>query len=222
MPDAPHPLLVVSDTICPWCWIGKRRLDAAIATLAAEGLHFERRWHPFLLNPDMPPGGIERAEYRRRKFGSAERSAALDARVAGEGAKEGLAFRFDRIARTPDTRGSHRLIRWATEVAGPAAADTLAESLFRAYFEEGRDIGDPVTLAAIAGIAGRRRRRRVAGGRRGTRGPGGRDRPRRGPWRRPRRDFGPPPRHPRGKAGGGGGGSVTGGGGAAHNYGGMI
>lgn len=154
MTPAPHVLLVVSDTICPWCWIGKRRLDAAIAALAREGLRFERRWHPFLLNPDMPPGGVERAEYRRRKFGSLERSAELDARVAGEGAKEGLSFRFDRIARTPDTRSSHRLIRLATEEGGAPLADDVAEALFRAYFEEGRDIGDAATLAEVADAAG--------------------------------------------------------------------
>ncbi len=148
---APHTLLVVSDTICPWCWIGKRRLEAALTALATEGLHFERRWHPFLLNPDMPPGGVPRAEYRARKFGSLERSAVLDARVAAEGAKEGLAFRFDRIARTPDTRDSHRLIRWA---APHGVADAVKEGVMRAYFEDGRDIGDAAVLSDVAGAAG--------------------------------------------------------------------
>ena len=162
MTGSPHALLVVSDTICPWCWIGKRRLDAAISALAGEGLRFERRWHPFLLNPDMPRGGVPRAEYRARKFGSLERSAAMDARVAAEGAREGLTFRFDRIARTPDTRDSHRLIRLAGEEGGAPLADAVAEALFRAYFEEGRDIGDAGTLAEVADAAGLPRARAAA------------------------------------------------------------
>jgi predicted DsbA family dithiol-disulfide isomerase len=119
-------------------------------------LRFERRWHPFLLNPDMPPGGVPRSEYRLRKFGSAERSAALDARVAAEGAKEGLTFRFDRIARTPDTRDSHRLIAWgmASGAAWAGAADAVKERVMRAYFEEGEDIGDRAVLARLAGEVG--------------------------------------------------------------------
>lgn len=154
MDPAPHVLLVVSDTICPWCWIGKRRLDAALAVLAGEGLRFERRWHPFLLNPDMPRGGVPRGEYRARKFGSLARAAELDARVAAEGAGEGLAFRFDRIARTPDTRDSHRLIRWAASRGGPAAADAMGEAVMSAYFSAGEDIGDAGILARLAAGAG--------------------------------------------------------------------
>ncbi|WP_426954935.1 DsbA family oxidoreductase [Muricoccus radiodurans] len=147
-------LLVVSDTICPWCWIGKRRLDKALATLAPEGLRFERRWHPFMLNPTMPPKGMERAAYRAAKFGSPERSAAIDARITAEGARDGLTFRFDRITRTPSTRDSHRLIRLAGQEGGAPLADAVAEALFSAYFAEGRDIGDPATLAALADAAG--------------------------------------------------------------------
>jgi predicted DsbA family dithiol-disulfide isomerase len=153
--EAGLPILtVVSDTICPWCWIGKRRLDAALSILADEGLRFTRIWHPFMLNPQMPPGGMERAAYRAAKFGSPERSAQIDARLTAEGAKDGLVFRFDRITRTPSTRDSHRLIRLATQEGGPALADDLAERLFSAYFAEGRDIGDAATLVAIADAAG--------------------------------------------------------------------
>ena len=154
---SPHEattLLVVVDTVCPWCWVGKRRLDAAMAVLAAEGLRLERRWHPFQLNPAMPAGGMPRAEYRARKFGSAERGRELDARLAAEGAKDGLPFAFERIARTPNSLDSHRLIRLAAAEGGAAMADAVAEALFAAYFAEGRDIGDPAVLAAIGDAAG--------------------------------------------------------------------
>src|SRR5947209_5080393 len=96
-------LEVVSDAICPWCYVGKRRLAKALTLLAQDGLTFAVRWLPFQLNPDMPKGGIDRRAYRTRKFGSWERSQALDARVAAVGAGEGLAFRHDLMARTPNT-----------------------------------------------------------------------------------------------------------------------
>ena len=147
-------LLVVVDTVCPWCWVGKRRLDHAVAMLAREGLHLSRQWHPFQLNPDMPAGGMPRAEYRARKFGSVERGRQLDARLAAEGAKDGIPFDFERIARSPNSLDSHRLIRLAALEGGAPLADAVAEALFSAYFSEGRDIGDPATLAAIADAAG--------------------------------------------------------------------
>lgn len=147
-------LLVVVDTVCPWCWVGKRRLDAALAVLAGEGLRLARQWHPFQLNPDMPAGGMPRAEYRARKFGSIERGRELDARLAAEGAKDGLRFDFERIERTPNSLNSHRLIRLAMEEGGAALADAAAEAVFSAYFAEGRDIGDSAVLAAIGDTAG--------------------------------------------------------------------
>ena len=141
---------VASDVICPWCYIGKRRLEKAIASLEGE-LEVEVRWLPFQLNPDMPEGGVERAEYRKAKFGSAERARQLDARVAEEGRKEGIAFAFDRMQRTPNTIRAHQLIALAQqEGAGEAAVDAL----FRAYFEEAKDIGDEAVLAGIAAGAG--------------------------------------------------------------------
>ncbi|WP_043830535.1 DsbA family oxidoreductase [Muricoccus aerilatus] len=154
MPGLDATLLVVVDTVCPWCWLGKRRLDAALAILAAEDLHLARQWHPFQLNPDMPAGGMPRAEYRARKFGSVERGRELDARLAAEGAKDGLAFDFERIERSPNSLGSHRLIRLAALEGGPTLADAVAEGVFAAYFSEGRDIGDPAVLAAIGDAAG--------------------------------------------------------------------
>ena len=145
---------VVSDAICPWCWIGKRHLEGALARLADEGERFEVRWRPFQLNPDMPPGGVERAAYRAAKFGSAERSRELDAQVAAAGAAAGLEFRFDRQGRTPNTVDAHRLIRRAGETGGEGRQDALVEALFRAYFQDGRDIGDAAVLAAVASEAG--------------------------------------------------------------------
>ena len=146
---------IVSDAICPWCWVGKRNMETAIATLAQEdGERFEVHWRPFQLNPDMPAEGVDRAAYRAAKFGSAERSRQLDAQVAAAGAAAGLEFRHDRIRRTPNTLAAHRLIALAGEEGGPALQGRIVEALFRAYFHDGRDIGDPAELAAIAGEAG--------------------------------------------------------------------
>jgi predicted DsbA family dithiol-disulfide isomerase len=142
---------VVSDAICPWCWVGKRNLDGALAILAAEGEHFAVHWRPYQLNPDMPREGVERAAYRAAKFGSLERSQAADARVAQAGTAAGLAFRHDLMQRTPNTIDAHRVIRMAGEAG---CQDAVVERLFRGYFQEGQDIGAPATLAALAGEAG--------------------------------------------------------------------
>lgn len=142
---------IVSDAICPWCYIGKRHLEAALATLAAEGLQFTVHWNPFQLNPDMPKEGVARAAYRAAKFGDPERVKAIDARVtqAAEGA--GLAFHLDRIARTPNTIDAHRLIWFAGR---QGVQDAVMEAVFHAYFIEGRDIGDHAVLADCAAAAG--------------------------------------------------------------------
>jgi predicted DsbA family dithiol-disulfide isomerase len=144
---------IVSDAICPWCWIGKRNLDAALAQLAEEGERFAVHWRPFQLNPDMPHEGVARSAYRAAKFGSLERSRELDAQVAAAGAAAGLEFRHDRMERTPKTVDAHRLIRLAGE-AGPARQDVVVEALFRAYFQEGQDIGSRAVLAEVAAGAG--------------------------------------------------------------------
>jgi predicted DsbA family dithiol-disulfide isomerase len=146
-------LTVVSDAICPWCWIGKRRLDQALELLAERepGLAFEVSFFPFLLNPDMPAEGMDRASYRAAKFGSLERSRELDAQVAAAGAESGLEFRHDRMTRTPDTTNAHRLARFAAEQDRQRA---VVEAIFRAYFNEGRDIGDVVVLAELGAAQG--------------------------------------------------------------------
>jgi len=136
----------VSDVICPWCYIGKRRLEKAIAALQGE-VRTEIRWLPFQLNPTMPAEGMPRAEYRARKFGSVERSRELDARVAREGKSEGIAFAFDAIERTPNTVAAHALVGLAQQ---QALAGAVVDALFRGYFEEGKDIGDAAVLAGVA------------------------------------------------------------------------
>lgn len=139
---------VYSDVICPWCFIGKRRLEKG---LALAGKSAAVRWHPFELNPDMPPEGVERRAYRIKKFGSWERSLELDAQVGRAFAGEGLAFNPDRMTRTPNTFDAHRVV-WLAGERG--AQDAVMEALFRAYFTDGRDLSDRATLTAVAVEAG--------------------------------------------------------------------
>jgi predicted DsbA family dithiol-disulfide isomerase len=142
---------IVSDVVCPWCYIGKRRLEAAVA--AREGPLPTVRWHPFQLNPDIPTGGIDRRAYLEEKFGGPERARDVYARVEAAGREVGIQFQFEQIARQPNTSEAHRLIAWAQTVA-PAAADRLVERLFQAYFTEGVDIGVVDELARLAGESG--------------------------------------------------------------------
>ena len=144
---------VVSDVVCPWCYIGKRKLAQALSELRARepGLEVAVRWHPFELNPDLPAEGIPRTDYLEAKFGGGQRASEIYARVQAVGHSVGIAFDFQRIARQPNTRDAHRLIAWAQQ-AGDAEA--LVEHLFRAYFIEGRLLSDAGELAAIADDAG--------------------------------------------------------------------
>jgi len=142
---------IVSDAICPWCWIGRRHLEGALRILGEEGMHFTIAWRPYELNPDMPAAGVARDAYRARKFGNAERARELDAQVADVGRAAGLEFRFDRMTRTPNTIEAHRLLRLA-EPSG--LQDALAEALFRAYFGDGQDIGERAVLASIGRAVG--------------------------------------------------------------------
>jgi predicted DsbA family dithiol-disulfide isomerase len=142
---------IVSDAICPWCYIGKRQLERALATLAGEGLTFQIHWNPFQLNPDMPKEGRDRAAYRAWKFGSPEKATALDQRITEAAAAVGLRFRTDLMARTPNTIDAHRLIWFAGQNGDQDAA---MEAVFKAYFIEGRDIGDHAVLADCAADAG--------------------------------------------------------------------
>ncbi len=145
----PLTISVFSDVICPWCYLGKRRLERALDQLGQrESTTIE--WLPFELNPTMPADGMERALYRTRKFGP-ERAAQLDAQMAELGRQEGIDFAFDRMTRTPSTRRAHMLIAAASQ---HGRADPVVDALFRAYFEEGRDVGDPDTLRGIGVAAG--------------------------------------------------------------------
>lgn len=149
---APRVLDVVSDVVCPWCYIGKRQLEEAVARLP-EAERPVVRWHPFQLNPDLPDEGVERRSYLEAKFGGAENASRIYERVSAAGRTVGLALDFDRIERQPNTLAAHSLIAWAQEQAGDGA-DALVEALFRAYFVEGRSLADREELLRICAAAG--------------------------------------------------------------------
>jgi predicted DsbA family dithiol-disulfide isomerase len=141
---------VISDTVCPWCFIGKRRLMRAMAM--RPNIAFDVRWRPYRLDPTIPKGGMDRQAYMRAKFGDDPMAIVeMHKQIASEGAKDGIEFDFAAIRRRPDTLDSHRLIRWA-EAAG--VQDEVVERLFIAYFENGEDIGDIRVLADIADLCG--------------------------------------------------------------------
>ncbi len=146
----PFTVDVVSDVVCPWCYIGKRHLEAALAGLDGAGPVLVR-WHPFELNPDLPAGGVDRRAYLEAKFGGPQRAEAVYERVREAGRRARIAFDLDAIARQPNTRDAHRLVGWA-QASGDA--NPLVERLFRAYFVEGRFVGDRDVLVAIAREAG--------------------------------------------------------------------
>ena len=140
---------VFADFACPWCFIGRRRLARACA-LRPE-LPVQIVWQPFQLNPELPPDGVDRQLYLRAKFAEPDRVAAMQAALEESGRKEGIAFAFERIRRVPNTISAHRLMRFA---GAARKEDALAEALFSAYFEEGRNIGDWEVLVACAEEAG--------------------------------------------------------------------
>ena len=140
---------VLSDPICPWCFIGHAQLARAME--AAPDHPFALSWHPFMLNPDMPAGGMDRRAYLEAKFGGKEAAAGVYARIDEAARGAGLTLDFGAIERTPSTLDAHRLIHWA----GIEGRQTpVATRLFAAYFREGRDIGQPATLVEIAEGAG--------------------------------------------------------------------
>jgi predicted DsbA family dithiol-disulfide isomerase len=139
----------ISDTVCPWCFIGKRRLARAIAMRPE--IAFDVRFRPYRLDPTVPKGGMDRDTYMTAKFGKNGGVSEAQRVIAAEGAKEGIEFDFAAIRRTPNTLDSHRLIRWA-ELTG--VQDDVVERLFAAYFENGQDIGDIRVLADIADVSG--------------------------------------------------------------------
>lgn len=138
---------IVSDTVCPWCYIGKKRLEQAIA--AWDGDPVNVQWHPFQLDASIPPEGVDQKEYMARRFGSDANERLIAARnaIADAGLELGISFRFDLATRRPNTLDSHRLIRWA----GTAGCqDAIVESLFRRFFTQGEDIGSHDVLLAAA------------------------------------------------------------------------
>lgn len=139
---------VISDVICPWCFLGKRRLDKAISLL--DGIKVEVNWKPFFLDPTIPAKGMSRRAYLENKFG-ADRLDTLHDPLVAAGKAEGVPFAFDKITRTPNTMDAHRLIRWRRD--GDKQHD-MAERLFMAYFTGGLDIGDRAVLLKIAREAG--------------------------------------------------------------------
>ncbi|HJW27229.1 MAG TPA: DsbA family oxidoreductase [Rhodocyclaceae bacterium] len=139
---------VVSDVVCPWCFIGKRYLQTALERLG-EGATV--RWHPFQLNPDTPEAGDPYLPFLERKFGGVERVRQIWDRVRQAGAQAGVEFDFERIAIRPNTLKAHRLIHRAQEAGN---ADALVERLFVSHFQRGEDIGDPETLVGIAAETG--------------------------------------------------------------------
>ena len=145
----PVRLEILSDPVCPWCWIGKAGLDAALERRADHP--FVVSWHPFMLNPDMAPEGMDRREYLQARFGAPEQVVKLYLPVQEHADKMGLKLNLEEMQRMPSTLNAHRLIHWA----GLEGVQTrVVSGLFRAYFSEGRDIGDAEVLAAIAAGAG--------------------------------------------------------------------
>ena len=148
-PPGRLPVEVVFDLVCPWCYLGVARLMRMLD--ARREVAVEIQWRPFLLNPDIAPGGVPRQDYLVRKFGGEDRARRLHGTIADLGAAEGLGFRFDLIRRVPHTLDAHRLVRWAGR---SGQADRLVMAIFAAHFCEGRDIASPELLAAVAGQVG--------------------------------------------------------------------
>jgi predicted DsbA family dithiol-disulfide isomerase len=156
VPDSPVTIEVVSDVVCPWCFIGKRRLEKALKLLERPDVQI--RWRPFELNPGISQAGVDRQEHRIRKFGSLARARQLEAHVAAAGAEEGIDFQFDRIERTPNTFDAHRLVWLAggdgLQNAPEGLQNALVERLFHTYFIAGEDVGKHEVLKRIAQESG--------------------------------------------------------------------
>jgi len=147
---------VISDVVCPWCYIGKRHLERALELWRARYPdEFPTvRWHPFQLNPQLPAGGVPRKQYLEDKFGGPERAKEIYARVSAAGKRAGIEFAFDAIQVQPNTIDAHRLMHFAGE---RGLQDAMAEVMFRRYFEQGADLTDKAILADIAAQAGMNR-----------------------------------------------------------------
>ena len=142
---------VVSDVMCPWCYIGKRRLEQALQQI--DGIDVQIQWRPFQLDPTLPPEGRDRKEYLENKFGGPERAQEIYSRIETAGKAEGLDFDFKSIGVSPNTLDAHRVIRWAAN-EGEDVQDRLVEILFRKFFMEGENVGDHGVLVGAAQDAG--------------------------------------------------------------------
>lgn len=140
---------IAFDLICPWCYLGVRRLRRALR--ARPDIIPELLWRPFLLNPDIPPNGVSRAEFIARKFGGEDRARRLQNALTDLGRAEGIGFRFDLMGRVPSSINAHRLVRYAVR---EGLGEIMVEALFYAYFADGLDIGDVIRLATVAGRVG--------------------------------------------------------------------
>jgi predicted DsbA family dithiol-disulfide isomerase len=140
---------IYADFVCPWCYIGKSRLEQALTQ--RPGIPIDIRWMPFQLNPELPSGGMDRTTYMLAKFGSLERARQLSAMVEQAAVKEGLTMRLDLIPRTPNTGNAHRLVRFAERFG---RATEVVNALFAGYFTQGLDIGSTATLVKLADAAG--------------------------------------------------------------------
>ena len=140
---------IISDVVCPWCFIGKRRLEKAL--VMRPEIEAEITWRPFQLNPDMPAEGMARADYIATKFGDSGHSRRIHQTIAEAGATVGIDFAFDKVKRSPNTRNAHRLIRYASK---QGVGTDVVTRLFEGYFLQGRDVGDLAALAKIAAEAG--------------------------------------------------------------------
>ncbi len=145
----PVTIDVISDVVCPWCYLGKRRLARAIGLLPE--IQVVVRWRAFRLDPTIPPDGVAREDYLTAKFGSIEAVVESHRQLTEHGRGEGIDFHFDRITRSPNTVDAHRLVRWA---AAEGAQNDMVERLFTAYFSEGLDVGDTAVLADLAADVG--------------------------------------------------------------------
>jgi predicted DsbA family dithiol-disulfide isomerase len=152
----PLTIDIVSDVVCPWCYIGKRHVEAAVALWKAShpDAEINIRWHPFQLNPDLPLEGTDRKGYLEAKFGGPQRAAEIYARVAAAGRNAGLELNFDAIKKQPNTLAAHALIAYAQSFDDARYADAVVEHLFKAYFVDGEFIGDMDTLVNIAAACG--------------------------------------------------------------------
>jgi predicted DsbA family dithiol-disulfide isomerase len=150
MTDRGVTIEVYSDIVCPWCYVGKRRLERALAQLNG-GAQARITWRPFQLNPTMPSDGMDRTTYLKAKFGSLENFGRMEEQLLAAGVEERIPFAFEKIQRTPNTFVAHRLVWYAAQ---QGKQDAMVEALFRGYFLEGKNIGDVKTLTHVAAEAG--------------------------------------------------------------------